>query len=82
MNENSVNVTQTTRGFGGLGVIYLVVQVALFAAWIVPGWPLNGTAWGLIFLPTFIYFGLGVIALLIFLAFMGVMLAIVAKEDK
>lgn len=80
MTESRVNVTQTARGFGGLGVIYLVVQVALFAAWIVPGWPLNGTAWGLIFLPTFIYFGLGLIGVILALIFVVGMIVFISKD--
>lgn len=80
MTEPKVNITQTARGFGGLGVIYLVVQVALFAAWIVPGWPLNGVAWGLIFLPTFIYFGLGLIGVLLALIIFVGMIALISKD--
>lgn len=79
MAEN-VNVTQTTRGFGGLGVVYLVVQVTLFLMWVVPGWPLNGAAWGLIFLPTFIYFGLIAVAFVLFLGLLA-LIAVAASKD-
>ncbi len=79
MAEN-VNVTQTTRGFGGLGVVYLVVQVTLFLMWVVPGWPLNGAEWGLIFLPTFIYFGLIALAFVLFIGFLT-FVAFLATRD-
>lgn len=36
---------------------YAVGQIFLLVVWLIPNSPLTGMAWGLIFLPSFIYLG-------------------------
>lgn len=80
MTEENRQKLQNTV-IGKVTLVYLVLQLGLVVAWIVPGGSLNDTPWGLVFMPTWFYLAawLGVIGLALFILIIG--LALVASED-
>ena len=48
-----------------------IAQVLLILGWTIPGWPLNGAPWGVIFLPIWVFLLFSVVCAFIIVILIG-----------